>query len=53
MEPDSKARSIKDLDAYALGRWEALLQFLAAEKQLQDDSVSGDTICTLTHAGLM
>jgi transcription initiation factor TFIIH subunit 4 len=52
LDIDPKARTIKDLDAYALGRWEALLHFLA-EKPQKDDSVSRDTILTLTHAGLM
>ena len=54
LDVDSKQKSIKDLDTYALSRWEALLHFLAHDdKQPQDDSVSKDTILTLTHAGLM
>lgn len=49
---DPKARSIKDLDAYALERWEVMLHYLV-EKPQKADSVSRDTITTLTHAGLM
>jgi len=52
LDQDNKPRTIKDLDTYALGRWEALLHYLA-EKAQKDDSVSRDTILTLTHAGLM
>lgn len=52
LEPDNKPKSIKDLDAYALERWEAMLHFLT-EKQQKTDSVSKDTIETLTHAKLM
>jgi hypothetical protein len=52
MEIDSKGKSVKDLDAYALERWEAILHYLV-EKQQKLDSVSRDTITTLTHADLM
>jgi len=52
MEMDPKSKSIKDLDAYALERWEAILHYLV-EKQQKPDSVSRDTVLTLTHAGLM
>jgi len=54
MEPDPKQKTVADLDAYALQRWEALLHYLAdTEKAQQADTVSRDTIMTLTHAGLM
>jgi hypothetical protein len=52
MEADAKAKSEKDLDSYALERWEAILHYLA-EKPQKVDSVSRDTTTTLTHAGLM
>jgi len=52
MESDPKGKTIKELDTYALERWEAILHYLA-EKQQNIDSVSRDTITTLTHAGLM
>ncbi|CAL8106972.1 unnamed protein product [Orchesella dallaii] len=52
LDQDSKPRTVKDLDLYALERWEAMLHFLT-EKQQKSDTVSKDTIMTLTHAGLM
>lgn len=54
MVPDPKPKSVADLDAYALQRWEALLHYLAdTERAQQAESVSRDAIITLTHAGLM
>lgn len=54
-EPDPKARSIAQLDAYAMERWECVLHFMVNQHQPQDKTknISYDATQILEHSGLM